>query len=65
MTGGKPWVVVEAKSLEIVVENGKRLRGRNSEGCRGISTWIRLGDLSLQYLLSRVEACGREARNDG
>ena len=46
-------------------EVGKRLKGCIKDRGRGFTSWVRLGDLSLQYLLFGVEACELENKNDG
>ena len=54
--GRKEWFAVEAKSFEIVVEEtNKKLRGCILERGRGLYSWIRFGDVSLQRLLEGVE----------
>ena len=52
---------MEAKSFEIEVEleEGKS-RGCIWERCRGVTSWIKFGDASLQCLLGGVEACCRD-----
>ena len=49
----------------MVEEAGKRLKGCIWERSKGFTSWVRLGDFSLQYLLSRVEVCVKEHRNGG
>ena len=53
--------MVESKSFEIVVEEtGRKLREHTLERGRGFSLWIRVGDVSLQYLLKGVEVVVEE-----
>ena len=62
--GGRSWFVVESKSFEISVEDvGGKLKGYIWERSRGISSWIRFGEVSLHCLLDVVEACCREIDN--
>ena len=49
----------------MVEEAGKRLKGCIWERSKGFTSWVRLGDFSLQYLLSRVEVCVKEHKNGG
>ena len=49
------------KSLELLVEDvGGKLKGCIWERSRGVSSWIRFGEVSLCCLLDGVEACCRE-----
>ena len=57
MRGGKVWFVVETKSFEIAIEEKDKLKGCIWERCKGVTSWIRFGDLSLQSLLLGVEYC--------
>ena len=53
--------MVESKSFEISVEDvGGKLKGYIWERSKGISSWIRFGEVSLHCLLDVVEACCRE-----
>ena len=62
--GGRSRFVVESKSFEILVEDlGGKLKGCIWERSRGISSWIRFGEVSLRCLLEGVEACCREVDN--
>ena len=62
--GGRSWFVVESKSFEILVEDlGGKLKGCIWERSRGVSSWIRFGEVSLRCLLEGVEACCREVDN--
>ncbi|RVW23170.1 hypothetical protein CK203_103008 [Vitis vinifera] len=52
---------MESKSFEISVEEvGVKLKGVIVEKSRGLSAWIRFGDLSLWCLLEGEEACCRD-----
>ena len=45
--GGGVWFAIQTKSFEIAVEqNGKKLKDFVWEHRRGVSSWIRFGDLS-------------------
>ena len=62
--GGRSWFVLESKLFEILVEDmGGKLKGCIWERSRGISSWIRFGEVSLQCLLEGVEACCKEVDN--
>ena len=65
MRGGKTWFAIEAKSFEIEIEKGKKLRGCIWERCKGVTSWIKFGDRSLQCLLVGVEVCGEGACEPG
>ena len=62
--GGRSWFGVESKSFELQVEvvEGK-LKGRIWEICRGTTSWIRFGEVSLSHLLDGVEAYCRDNGN--
>ena len=61
---GKTWFAIEAKSFEISIEEkGKKLRGCIWERCKGATSWVRFGDLSLQHLLLGIEDCDKISRN--
>ena len=50
--GGKVWFSIEAKSIDIVVEDhGKKLKGYIWERCKGRTSWVRFGDFSLKKFL--------------
>ena len=58
--GGRVWFAVESKSFEILIDEvGGKLRGCIWERSKGITSWIRFGDVSLCRLLARVEFCCR------
>ena len=58
MRGGKAWFAIEAKSFEIKIEEkGKKLRGCIWERSKGVSPWIKFGDLSFRHLLLGIEDC--------
>ena len=58
---GRSWFAVECKSFELLVEDvGGKLRGCIWERCRGVSSWIRFGEVSLSQLLDGAESCCRE-----
>ena len=60
---GRSWFVVESKSFDILVEDvGGKLKGCIWERSRGISSWIRLREVSLRCLLDGVEAYCRPLR---
>ena len=62
--GGRSWSVVDSKLFEILVEDMRgKLKGCIWERSRGISSWIRFGEVSLQCLLEGVEACCKEVDN--
>ncbi|RVW91099.1 hypothetical protein CK203_039965 [Vitis vinifera] len=62
--GGRSWFAIESKSFELQVEEvGGKLRGCMWERCRGITSWIRFGEVSLSWLLDGVEACCRDNGN--
>ena len=62
--GGRSWSVVDSKLFEILVEDMRgKLKGCIWERSRGISSWIRFGEVSLRCLLEGVEACCREVDN--
>ena len=64
MIGGKAWVIVEAKSFEIAIEEkGKKLKGCIWERCKGVTSWIKFGDSSLRHLLLHLEDCENIARS--
>ena len=64
LRGGRSWFVVESKSFELQVEEvGGKLRGCIWERCRGITSWIRFGEVSLSRLLDGVEAFYRDNGN--
>ncbi|RVW95868.1 hypothetical protein CK203_025791 [Vitis vinifera] len=48
--------------LQVEVVEGK-LKGRIWEICRGTTSWIRFGEVSLSHLLDGVEACCRDNGN--
>ena len=53
--------LIPSKSFDFSVEVvGGKLRGIIEERGRGLSAWIRFGDLSLCCLLERVETCRDE-----
>lgn len=54
--------LIPSKSFDFSVEEvmGGMLRGIIEERGRGLSAWIRFGDLSLCCLLERVETCTDE-----
>ena len=58
--GGRSWFAVESKSFELL---GRKLRGCIWERYRGITSQIRLGEVSLSWLLDGVEACCRDNGN--
>ena len=59
--GGRSWLAMEAKSFEIVVEvEGGKLIGNIWERCRGVTSWNKFVDASLQCLLGGVEAYCRD-----
>ena len=58
--GGRVWFAVESKSFEILIDEvGGKLRGCIWERSKGITSWIRFGDVSLCRLLAGVEFCCR------
>lgn len=62
--GGRSWFFVESKSFESQVEDvGGKLKGCIWERCRGITSWIRFGKVSLSWLLNLVEAYYRDNAN--
>ena len=57
LKGGKCWFAVESKTFEISIEVVRRKpRGIILERSKDFSSWIRLGEKSLSYLLQGVEA---------
>ena len=59
--GGRCWFAVDSKSFDIsVVVAGGKLKGVIVDKGRGLSAWIRSGDLSLCLLLEGVEACCKD-----
>ncbi|KAL6327375.1 hypothetical protein AAG906_018977 [Vitis piasezkii] len=64
--GGRVRFVVESKSFEILIdESGDKLRGCIWERSKGITSWIRFGDVSLGRLLAGVEFCCRGGEDKG
>ena len=64
--GGRVRFVVESKSFEILInESGDKLRGCIWERSKGITSWIRFGDVSLGRLLAGVEFCCRGREDKG
>ncbi|RVX21823.1 hypothetical protein CK203_001667 [Vitis vinifera] len=62
--GGKSWFAMEFKSFELQVEViGGKLKECTWERCRGTTSWIRFGEVSLSRLLDSVEACCRDNGN--
>ena len=62
--GGRSWFAVESKSFELQVEVvGGKLNGFIWERCRGTTSWIRFGEVSLSRLLDGIEACCRDNGN--
>ena len=60
MRGGKTWFALEAKSFDIEIkEYCEKLKGCMRERCKGVTSWIRFGDMGLQNLLSGLEECGK------
>lgn len=61
LKGERCWFAVDSKTfdLSIKVVRGK-LKGLIVERGKGLSAWIRFGEVSLGRLLERVEACCRE-----
>ena len=58
--GGRSWFAVESKSFEILIDEvGGKLRGCIWERCKGITSWIRFGDVSLSRLLVGIGTCCR------
>ena len=58
--GGRVWFAVESKSFEILIDEvGGKLRGCIWERSKGITSWIRFGDVSLCRLLAGIETCCR------
>ena len=56
MREGKAWFAIEAKSIELAIEEkGKKPRGCIWERCKGVTSWINFGDLSLWHLLLGIE----------
>ena len=48
LRGGRVWFAVESKSFEILIDEvGGKLRGCIWERSKGITSWIRFGDVSL------------------
>ena len=61
MRGGYCRFAMESKSFNLSVEVvGRNLRGVIEARGKGLSTWIRFGDLGLRYLLEGVEHCCRD-----
>ncbi|RVX04415.1 hypothetical protein CK203_018536 [Vitis vinifera] len=59
--GGYCRFAMESKSFNLSVEVvGRNLRGVIEARGKGLSTWIRFGDLGLRYLLEGVEHCCRD-----
>lgn len=55
---------MDSKSLESQVEDvGGKVKGCIWERCRGITSWIRFGKVSLIWLLNVVEAYCRDIAN--
>ncbi|RVW40768.1 hypothetical protein CK203_080691 [Vitis vinifera] len=64
--GGRSWFAVESKSFEILIDEvGGKLRGCIWERCKGITSWIRFGDVSLSRLLAGIETCCRGRDDKG
>ena len=64
--GGRVRFAVESKSFEILIdESGDKLRGCIWERSKGITSWIRFGDVSLGRLLAGVEFCCRGGDDKG
>ena len=56
--GKKTCFAIEAKTFEISIEEkGKKLRGCIWERCKGVTSWVRFGESSLQRLLLGIEDC--------
>ena len=54
-------LVCSGKSFDLLVEEvGGKLRGFIKERGRGLSAWIRFGDMGLHCLLEGVESCCRD-----
>lgn len=52
---------MESKSFEISIrEDGEKLIVKILERSKGVSSWIRIGKLSLCHLLEGVEADGKQ-----
>ena len=63
--GGKAWFTIEAKSIDIVMgDSGKKLKSCIWERCKGKTSWVRFGDISLKKLFLRVEDCDRISRRE-
>ena len=57
--GGRVRFAVESKSFEILIdESGDKLRGCIWERCKGITSWIRFGDVSLSRSYRLVPCMG-------
>ena len=64
--GGRVWFAMESKSFEILIDElGDKLRGCIWERSKGITSWIRFGDVSLCRLLAGVEFCCRGGDDKG
>ena len=63
--GGRSWFAIEAKSIDIVVEDfGKKLKGCIWERCKGRTSWVRFGDFSLKKILLGVEDCDKISKRE-
>ena len=63
--GGKAWFAIEAKSIDIVVDDfGKKLKGCIWERCKGRMSWVRFRDFSLKILLLGVEDYDKISRRE-
>lgn len=52
---------MDSKSFNLSVEEvGGKSRGFIEKRGRGLSTWIRFGDVSLRRLLARMESCYKD-----
>ena len=61
MRGGKTLFALEAISFEIDIEEyDEKLKGCVRERCRGVTSWIRFGDVGLQNLMSGMENYGKD-----
>ena len=59
----KTWFVIEAKTFEISIEEkNKKLRGCIWERSKGVISWVRFGESSLQRLLLGIEDCDMISR---
>ena len=60
---GKTWFAIEAKTFEISIEEkNNKSRGCIWERCKGVTSWVRFGESSLQRLLLGIEDCDMISR---